>query len=108
RLHASRVRTENQATQPRSHTSAITPLESLQVLHGHRPHRRPPRTFPRTIPPRISARSNIDIHRSITPLERPHQPHRHPPSRRNRNPPLRRVLLSSPPPLPSFLETLSS
>src|SRR5208282_6288495 len=75
------------------------------VLHGHRPHRRPPRTFPRAIAFRIPARSNIDIHRSITPLERPHQPDRHPQRRRNSNPPLRRVLFSGPPPLP---KTLSS
>ncbi len=33
-------------------------------------------------------------------LERPHQPDRHPPGRRNRNPPLRRVFVYGPPPLP--------
>src|ERR1039457_3354740 len=55
------------------------PLESLQVLHGHRPHRRPPRTFPRATALPIPARTNIDVHQSITTLERPHQPDRHPP-----------------------------
>src|SRR5207302_6066489 len=64
------------------------------------PHRRPPRTFHRVTASLIHPQSNIDIHRSITPLQRSHQPDRHPPSRRNRNPPLRRVLLPSPPPLP--------
>src|SRR6266852_1903075 len=91
--------TENH--RPGNCTSVTLPLESLQALHGHPSHRRPPPTFRRAIASRIPARSNIDIHRSITPLERPHQPHRHPPSRRNRNAPLRRVFLPSPPSLPS-------
>ena len=42
---------------------------------------------------------HIDIHRSITPLERPHQLDRHPQGGRNRNPPLRRIPLRRPPSL---------
>ena len=67
-------------------------------------HRRPAPTLPRTSrrPTTNDQRpaKYIDVHRSIAPLERPHQPHRHPPPRRNRNPPLRRIPLRGPPTLP--------
>ena len=54
--------------------------------------------IPLSSTPNPTAR-HIDIHRSITPLERPHQLDRHPQGGRNRNPPLRRIPLRRPPSL---------
>jgi hypothetical protein len=81
----------------RSHT--VQKVSKTTPTRGHRPHSRSPRAFPRATTPRPPVGSNIDVHRSITTLERPHQPDRHPPSQRNSTPPLRRILLPGKPPL---------
>src|SRR5271166_568638 len=74
-----------------------SPSSTISSVHGPLPHRRPPRTLSRAArrPPTDDQRhpTNIDVHRSITSLERPHQPDRHPRPGTNRPPPLRRIII---------------